>query len=222
MKFDVLTLFPGLIEQVCATSIVGRAQQAGTLTVTPHNIRDYSADKFRRVDDTPYGGGRGMLMSVQPIFDCHKAIAKNERSRTIYMSPTGAVLTQKKAAELAQLDQIIILCGHYEGVDRRAIDLICDEELSIGDYVLTGGELPACVLIDAVGRLIPDVLSDNVCHEVESISCGMLEFPQYTRPAEFMGLTVPPVLTEGNHKQIEQWRNKAALELTRRNRPDLL
>ena len=222
MRFDVMTLFPDLIEQICSASIIGRAREAGKIAVTPHNIRDYSTDKFRRVDDTPYGGGHGMLMSVQPIYDCHQAIPRSENSRTIYMSPTGARLTQKKAAELAQLDQIIILCGHYEGVDRRAIELICDEELSIGDYVLTGGELPACVLIDTVGRLVTGVLSDDECHEIESISCGMLEFPQYTRPAEFMGLAVPTVLTEGNHKQIEQWRNKAALELTRRNRPDLL
>ncbi|MCL2213099.1 MAG: tRNA (guanosine(37)-N1)-methyltransferase TrmD [Oscillospiraceae bacterium] len=229
MNFHILTLFPDLITTICGTSIIGRAQEAGHLAVTAHNIRDYTADKHRRVDDTPYGGGEGMLLSVQPIYDCHRAIidsinqSSQRRGRhTIYMSPTGKVLTQQRATELSQMDNLVILCGHYEGVDRRAVELICDEEISVGDYVLTGGELPACLLIDCVARLLPGVLASEAGHQVESIASGMLEYPQYTRPAEFMSLSVPQVLLEGNHADIEKWRYRAALELTKRNRPDLV
>lgn len=166
-----------------------------------------------------------MLMAAPPVCDCHEAVLamdSSENCKTIYMSPTGKVLTQKKAVELAGCDRLIILCGHYEGVDRRAIELICDEEISIGDYVLTGGELPACVLIDCVSRTLDGVLSSSECHEIESISCGMLEYPQYTRPEEYKGKKVPSVLLGGNHKEIDKWRFKTALELTRKNRPDLL
>lgn len=226
MRFDVLTLFPDMITSVCSQSIIGRAVESEKIKVYAHNIRDYSKDKHRRVDDTPYGGGMGMLMAAPPVCDCHEAVMKlgniGEKCRTVYMSPTGKVLNQKKALELAGLDRLIILCGHYEGIDRRAIDLICDEEISVGDYVLTGGELPACVLIDCVSRTLDGVLSSSECHEIESISCGMLEYPQYTRPEDYKGIKVPPVLLGGNHKEIEKWRFEAALELTRKNRPDML
>lgn len=228
MRFDIMTLFPELIETVLSESIIGRAQKAGILEVHAHNIRDYSKDKHRRVDDTPYGGGKGMLMSPVPIYDCFTAITapevnKGEKRRVIYMSPQGKVLTQAKAAELAEsYDNIVILCGHYEGVDQRIIDEIIDEEISIGDYVLTGGELPACILVDCVGRLVPGVLSDAECYEKESFSDGLLEYPQYTRPYDFHGRLVPDELISGHHANIEKWRNEKALEKTRRVRPDLL
>lgn len=224
MRFDVLTLFPDMIDTVCATSIIGRAADAGLVTIHAHNIRDYSHDKHRRVDDTPYGGGKGMLMAPGPVVECHEAVsAMAEGScKTIFLSPKGKVLTQNKAKELASYDRLILLCGHYEGIDQRAIDACCDEEISIGDYVLTGGELPACILIDCVARLIPGVLADSVCHEIESISCGMLEYPQYTHPEVFRGESVPSVLLSGNHKEIEKWRHERALALTLKQRPDLL
>lgn len=228
MRFDIMTLFPELIETVLSESIIGRAQKAGILEVHAHNIRDYSKDKHRRVDDTPYGGGKGMLMSPVPIYDCFTAITAPEvnsceRRRVIYMSPQGKVLTQAKAAELAAgYDNLVILCGHYEGVDQRIIDEIIDEEISIGDYVLTGGEIPACILTDCVGRLVPGVLSDSECYEKESFSDGLLEYPQYTRPHDFRGRLVPDELISGHHANIEKWRAEKALEKTRRVRPDLL
>lgn len=224
MRFDVLTLFPELIEQVTASSIIGRARTAGIIEVNAHNIRDYSQDKHRRVDDTPYGGGMGMLMAAEPIYRCWKDVSEQGcgSTRTIYLSPQGKVLTQKKAVRLTRYDRLILLCGHYEGVDRRVVDEIVDEEISIGDYILTGGELPACILIDAVSRLIDGVLADASCYENESIASGLLEYPQYTRPAEWHGKKVPQVLLEGNHAQIEKWRRDAALALTEKNRPDLL
>ena len=224
MRFDVLTLFPDMIRTVCETSIVGRAADAGIISIHAHNIRDYSTDKHRRVDDTPYGGGKGMLMAAPPVVACHTAVkAMAEGScKTVFLSPKGKVLTQKKAKELSGYDRLILLCGHYEGLDQRAIDMVCDEEISIGDYVLTGGELPACVLIDSVARLIPGVLAEAACHEIESISCGMLEYPQYTHPEVFGGQAVPKVLLSGNHKEIEKWRHEKALELTKEQRPDLI
>ncbi len=224
MRFDVLTLFPEMIRMVCDTSIVGRAATAGIISVYAHNIRDYSTDKHRRVDDTPYGGGKGMLMAAPPVVTCHEAVKAMDTGHchTVFLSPKGKVLTQKKAKELAGYDRLILLCGHYEGIDQRAIDLVCDEEISIGDFVLTGGELPACVLIDSVARLIPGVLADPVCHEVESISCGMLEYPQYTHPEVFRGESVPKVLLSGNHREIDKWRYEEALKLTKKLRPDLL
>ena len=226
MKIDILTLFPDMISSVLGESIIGRAVEGGILQINAHNIRDYSKDKHRRVDDTPYGGGMGMLMAAPPIFDCYNAVIselpENAKKKVIYMSPQGKVLTQSKAKELSLLDNLIILCGHYEGVDERIIETIVDEEISIGDYVLTGGELPACVLVDAVSRLIPHVLSDSECHEIESISCGMLEYPQYTRPLVFEGNEVPPILQGGNHKEIEKWRYKQALDRTKKKRPDLI
>lgn len=228
MRFDIMTLFPELIETVLSESIIGRARKAGILDIHSYNIRDYSKDKHRRVDDTPYGGGKGMLMSPVPIYDCFTAVTSPEtnpakKRRVIYMSPQGRVLTQKKAAELAaDYDNIVILCGHYEGVDQRIIDEIIDEEISIGDYVLTGGEIPACILVDCVGRLVPGVLSDAECYEKESFSDGLLEYPQYTRPYDFRGRLVPGELISGHHANIEKWRRMKAEEKTRTVRPDLL
>ena len=225
MRIDVMTLFPDLIDTVLSESIIGRARKAGLIDLRLYNIREYSEDKHRRVDDTPYGGGKGMLMAAPPIVSCYEAVVSDGRpanSRVIYLSPQGRVLTQKKAAELASLDRMILLCGHYEGVDERAIEEIVDEEISIGDYVLTGGELPACLLIDCVGRLIDGVLAEPECHEIESLSQGMLEFPQYTRPEVFRGRAVPEVLLGGDHAAIRAWRYREALKRTEKKRPDLL
>ena len=231
MRFDIMTLFPDLVSTVLGESIIGRAQKSGAITVKTHNIRDYSEDKHRRVDDTPYGGGKGMLMMAPPIYNCYEAILAQQsaeaeppaRRRVIYLSPTGSVLNQKKAAELANnYDNLILLCGHYEGVDRRIVDEIVDEEISIGDFVLTGGEIPACILVDCVARLVDGVLSDAECYEKESISSGLLEYPQYTRPYEFHGVKVPDVLISGHHANIDRWRDEQALEMTKKLRPDLL
>lgn len=226
MRFDIMTLFPEFVERVLGESIIGRAQKSGCIAVNTYNIRDYSKDKHRRVDDTPYGGGKGMLMMAPPIYDCYADIlAKSEasaRRRVVYMSPRGKVFNQHKAKELAELDQLIILCGHYEGVDARVIEEIVDEEISIGDFVLTGGELPACIVTDAVARLVDGVLSAPECYENESISSGLVEYPQYTRPFEFHGKCVPEVLISGHHANIEKWRAEAAISETARLRPDLL
>jgi tRNA (guanine37-N1)-methyltransferase len=228
MRFDILTLFPDLVTHVLGESIIGRAQKSGVISVHAHNIRDYSEDKNRRVDDTPYGGGKGMLMAAPPIDRCYRAVCDtvlqenpNAKQRFVYMSPRGSVLTQKKAQELLQYDSLIVLCGHYEGIDQRIIDEIVDEEISIGDYVLTGGEIPACILVDCIARLVPGVLSDAACYENESFSDGLLEYPQYTRPYEFHGMKVPDVLLSGHHANIEAWRHERAEEITRQNRPDL-
>ena len=230
MRFDLMTLFPDMVNNILAESIIGRAQKSGAVEINLYNIRDYSEDKHRRVDDTPYGGGKGMLMMAPPIYNCYSHILQEqmehgadfERRRVVYMSPAGKVLNQKKAEELVGYDNIIILCGHYEGVDRRIIDEIVDEEISIGDFVLTGGEVPAAILVDCVSRLLPGVLSDPECYEKESISSGMLEYPQYTRPYEFHGVKVPDVLISGHHANIDKWRDERARELTEQNRPDLL
>ncbi len=225
MRFDIMTLFPEMTDNILGESIIGRAQNKGAIEIHSHNIRDFSEDKHRRVDDTPYGGGMGMLMAAPPIYRCWKNIKDNtgcKKTRTVYMSPQGRVLTQSIAKEYLQYDQVIILCGHYEGVDYRVIEEIVDDEISIGDYVLTGGELPACVFVDCISRMIDGVLSDAECFENESIASGLLEYPQYTRPVEFMGRRVPDVLASGNHEQIRKWRYKKALELTKKKRPDLL
>ena len=231
MRFDIMTLFPDLVDTVLGESIIGRAQKSGAIAVRTHNIRDYSEDKHRRVDDTPYGGGKGMLMMAPPIYNCYCGVLKQqanegvapERRHVIYLSPTGKVLNQEKAAQLARdYDNLILLCGHYEGVDRRIVDEIVDEEISIGDFVLTGGEIPACILTDSVARLVDGVLSDAECHEKESISSGLLEYPQYTRPYEFHGVKVPDVLISGHHANIDRWRDEQALEMTKTLRPDLL
>lgn len=229
MRFDIMTLFPELVDYVLGESIIGRAQKSGAISVCTHNIRSYSEDKHHRVDDTPYGGGKGMLMAAPPIYNCYAHILEKNRDlgadasrRVVYMSPQGKILNHAKALELSKYDNLIILCGHYEGVDYRIIDEIVDEEISIGDYVLTGGEIPACIVVDSVARLVEGVLSDKECFEKESISGGLLEYPQYTRPLEFHGLKVPDVLISGHHENIEKWRNEKALELTIKKRPDLL
>lgn len=226
MIFDIMTLFPELVSTVLNESVIGRAQKSGAIEINCHNIRDYSKDKHRRVDDTPYGGGKGMLMMPTPIYDCYESIiaskAPKESKRVIFMSPSGAIFNQKKAEELSKYDNLIILCGHYEGVDQRIIDEIVDEEISIGDFVLTGGEIPACIVVDAVARLVDGVLSDPECYEKESISSGLLEYPQYTRPYEFHGVCVPDVLISGNHAKIDEWRNSQALIKTQQKRPDLI
>ena len=226
MRIDIMTLFPDLCDAVLSESVIGRARKSGALDIRFYDIRLYSKDKHRKVDDTTYGGGMGMLMAAPPVYDCFKDVIsdkkENEKIRVVYMSPRGKLLTQKKAAELSKNDRLVILCGHYEGVDQRAIDLISDEEISIGDYVLTGGEIPACILADCVGRLCDGVLSDPECFENESHSESLLEYPQYTRPYEFMGLKVPDVLTGGDHAEIEKWRFEKSLEITKKNRPDLL
>ena len=226
MIFDVMTLFPELINAITSESIIGRAKAKGIITVNAVDIRDYTADKHRRVDDYPYGGGYGMVMQCQPIYDCFADITKDcaEKPHTIYMSPKGSVLTQKRAMELSQINQgrLVILCGHYEGVDQRILDEIVDEEISIGDYALTGGEIPACVLIDCISRMINGVLSDSAAYEKESHFSGLLEHPQYTRPEEWHGRRVPEILLSGHHANIEKWKNDTGLELTKKLRPDIL
>ena len=224
MRFDVMTLFPDMINAINESSIIGRAQKNGIIDIHTHNIRDFSKDKHRKVDDTPYGGGMGMLMSVQPILDCYKSFdgELSQNRRVIYLSPKGSVFNHKKALELSKYDSLVFLCGHYEGIDQRVNELIIDEEISIGDFVLTGGELPAAMIIDAVSRLIPGVLSDSVCYEDESIASGLLEYPQYTKPCEIEGLKVPDVLLKGNHADICKWRREMALIETLKHRPDLI
>lgn len=224
MRIDILTLFPEMFEPVIAVSIIGRARAAGHIDIRCHHIRDYTLDKFSRTDDTPYGGGKGMLMQADPVFNCHQGVCAQlgRKPHTIYMSPKGPLLTQKRAIELSQTDGFCILCGHYEGVDQRVLDEIVDEELSIGDYVLTGGELPALVLAECVSRLCEGVLADEACWREESHGNGLLEYPHYTRPAEWHGRTVPEVLTSGHHANIEKWRRQQSLKKTWLTRPDLL
>ena len=222
MRFDIMTVFPDMIKSAVGDSILGNAAEKGIIDVKLHDIRDYTKDKHRKTDDYPFGGGRGMVMTVQPVLDCHKAVCEDERVHTVYMSPQGSVLTQKKAEELSKLPRLCILCGHYEGVDERIIESIVDEEISVGDYVLTGGELPAAILVDCISRLIPGVLPDSECYEIESISSGLLEYPQYTRPASFDGMNVPEVLLSGHHENIEKWRRRKALEKTFAVRPEMI
>lgn len=223
MRFDIGTLFPEMCRAVLSESILGRAQKNGCLTVEYWNIRSYTLDKHRRVDDVPYGGGRGMVMQADPIYRCYEAVCQQSGSKphTIYLSPKGAVLTQQRALELAVMPHLFLLCGHYEGVDQRILDEIVDEEISIGDYVLTGGELPAMVLVDTVARMIPGVLPEDLCFEEESHFDGLLEYPQYTRPAVWHDREVPPVLLSGHHKNIAQWRLEQSLAETQTKRPDL-
>lgn len=223
MRIDVATLFPEMCEAVLSESILGRARKKGCLDVNCWNIRDYTLDKHRRVDDVPYGGGRGMVMQADPIYRCYEAVCAQAQSvpHRIYMSPKGTVLTQQRALELAMMPHIFLLCGHYEGVDQRILDTVIDEEISIGDYVLTGGELPALVLIDTLARMLPGVLPENLCFEEESHFNGLLEYPQYTRPAVWHEQEVPPVLLTGHHKNIAEWRLEQSLAVTRENRPDL-
>ncbi len=223
MKIDIATLFPEMCEAYLSESIVGRARNKGIFTVDCHNIRDYTEDKHRRVDDTPYSERQGMLMQAQPIYNCYKAVTEGqEKPFVIYMSPQGKTLTQKKVKELSAMPSIFILCGHYEGVDERVIDKIVDEEISIGDYVLTGGELPALVLVDSVVRMLDGVLSRADCYEDESHYNGLLEYPQYTRPEIWDGKQVPEILLSGHHANIKKWRHYKSLQNTYLKRPELL
>ncbi len=221
IRFDILTLFPEMFNSIMNESIIGRAVENGYVEINPVNIRDYSKDKHNRVDDYPYGGGAGMVMQPGPIYDAYKSVANDEKVPVIYMSPQGKQLTQDIAQKLALNDRIVLLCGHYEGVDERVLEEIVTDEISIGDYVLTGGELPAMVVIDTVSRLIPGVLADDSTKE-ESFSDGMLEYPQYTRPIEFMGKKVPDVLVSGHHANIAKWRKEESYKRTLKKRPDLL
>lgn len=223
MIFDVLTLFPEMFFPVLGESIIGRAQENKIIEVNLINIRDYSKDKHKKVDDSPYGGGTGMVMTVQPIYDAYRTIVKNinYKPHVVYMSPQGKVLDQDKIKKLKELEHIVILCGHYEGVDERIIEEIVDEEISIGDYVLTGGELPAMVLIDCISRTLPGVLAGEEAYMEESHFNGLLEYPQYTRPYNFLGKEVPEVLISGHHANIEKWRRQQALVRTYLKRHDL-
>lgn len=223
MRIDIATLFPEMCEAILSESIVGRARKKGALEIYCHQIRDYTNDKHRRVDDIPYGGGMGMVMQADPIYNCYNAVCEQlgAKPHTIYMTPKGRVFNQKKAVQLAQLDNIFLLCGHYEGVDQRILDKIVDEEISIGDYVLTGGELPAAVLTDAVARMCDGVLSSPECFQDESHFGGLLEYPQYTRPEIWQEEAVPSVLLSGHHKNIAEWRLKKSLEITKEKRPDM-
>ena len=226
MRFDVMTLFPDMVRGVLDESIIGRAQTAGIIEIECHNIRDFSTDKHRKTDDTPFGGGVGMVMTCQPILDCYASvkekISPDAKARVIYMSPKGAIFNHDTAKRLAEYDNLIFLCGHYEGVDQRVIDSIVDEEISIGDYVVTGGEIPACIVIDAVSRLKEGVLAAKECYEGESVASGILEYPQYTKPRVYNGMEVPEVLLSGDHKKIDRWRLEKAVEITRERRPDML
>ena len=223
MRIDILTLFPELCDYYCRMSIIGRAAAAGKIEIYSHNIRDYTANKQKQVDDAPYGGGHGMIMNAQPIYDCFTAVTDIAKKRPllIYMTPQGATLTQQRVKELSALENIAILCGHYEGVDQRVIDKIVDEEISVGDYVLTGGELPALILADAVARLQTGVLSEKEGYERESHYDGLLEHPQYTRPEIWRSKAVPGVLLSGHHANIEAWKHDQSLERTKHRRPDL-
>jgi len=223
MKIDIMTLFPEMCEAVLSESIIGRARKNEKVDIRCINIRDYAENKHNKVDDMPYGGGMGMVMSIQPIESCYKAICdeSNIKPYLIYLSPKGETLTQKKVVELSKMEHIVLLCGHYEGIDQRVIDTLVNEEISIGDFVLTGGELPALVLADSISRMLPGVLSDDLCFEEESHFSGLLEYPQYTRPAEWNGMEVPSVLLSGNHAEINKWRRKEALKITKERRPDM-
>ena len=213
-----------MCEAVLGESIIGRARMAGLIRLYCHQIRDYTLDKHHRVDDSPYGGGKGMVMQAEPIYRCYRAVCAelDEKPYVIYMSPKGNVFSQKKAAELSEKKNIFVICGHYEGVDQRIIDKIVDEEISIGDYVLTGGELPAMVICDAAARLVPGVLAADECFMDESHYSGLLEYPHYTRPEVWEGMEVPPVLLTGHHKNIAAWRHEQALKITAERRPDML
>ena len=234
MNFHILTLFPEMVMDGLNTSIIGRAVNAGLLSIEAVNIRDYAFNKHQSVDDYPYGGGAGMLMQAEPVYLAHEAVAEKirqrtgaaelpegKRLRTVYLSPQGDVFDQKMAEELSKEEDLILLCGHYEGVDQRAIDLFIDEEISIGDYVLTGGELPAMVVADCLARYVDGVINTSSLVQ-ESFSENRLEYPQYTRPVEYRGLTVPEVLRSGNHAEIDKWRREQSEKLTREKRPDLL
>lgn len=224
MRIDILTLFPEMCESVLSESIIGRARENNCVEIHCRQIRSFSTDKHNRVDDAPYGGGMGMIMQPQPIYDCFTTLCEEigERPYLVYMSPQGKTLTQEKVKELSKLSNLAILCGHYEGVDERVLEEIVDEEISVGDYVLTGGELPALIVADSVSRMLPGVLSDETCFTDESHFSGLLEYPQYTRPPVWHERAVPEVLLSGNHAKIERFRRKKAFERTFKKRPEML
>lgn len=225
MRIDIATLFPAMCEAVLSESIVGRGRKSGFITIECHNIRDYTLDKHRRVDDKAYGGGTGMVMQAQPVYDCVQAIKKSagtERPRVIFLSPQGKKLDQQLVKELAGEEHLILLCGHYEGVDQRVLDELEVEEISVGDYVVTGGELPALIIADAVARLQEGVLPNEDAYSIESHYNGVLEYPQYTRPEVWHGRQVPEVLLSGHHGNIEKWQREKAVEVTMTKRPDML
>lgn len=228
MHYHILTLFPEMVMGGLSTSILGRAKEAGLISVEAVNIRDFSEDKHRHVDDYPYGGGAGMVMQPDPIFKAHQSVVQKieaegrKKPRVIYMSPQGQVFRQELAKELAKEEDLIFLCGHYEGVDERILEEIVTDTMSIGDYVLTGGELPAMVMIDAISRMVPGVLTNEASGEFESFQDNLLEYPQYTRPVEYHGKKVPDILLSGHHAKIEAWRRQKSIERTLKWRPDLL
>lgn len=224
MRIDILTLFPDMCEAVMSESIIGRARKAGKVEIHCTDIREYTENKHRNVDDTPYGGGMGMIMQAQPIYDCYQAICEETGAKPhlIFLTPQGKTLTQQRVRELAEYDNIALLCGHYEGVDQRVIDELQPEEISVGDYVLTGGELPALIVADSVCRMLPGVLSDEACFTDESHYNSLLEYPQYTRPPVWRGREVPSVLLSGHHANIEKWRRRQSLKRTLERRPDML
>lgn len=224
MRIDILTLFPEMCNAYLSESIIGRARKSGKVQIECKDIRNYTKDKHRRVDDTPYGGGMGMIMQVEPVFDCFEALCSEigERPHLIYLTPQGKTLTQQRVKELSKMNNIALLCGHYEGIDERVIEELRPEEISVGDYVLTGGELPALILADSISRMLPGVLSDDECFTEESHFSSLLEYPQYTRPHEWHGRSVPDVLLTGHHANVEKWRREKSLERTLERRPDML
>ncbi|MBQ3545720.1 MAG: tRNA (guanosine(37)-N1)-methyltransferase TrmD [Lachnospiraceae bacterium] len=228
MRYHVLTLFPEMILDGLNTSIIGRAMNKGLIELNAINIRDFSTNKHMKVDDYPYGGGAGMVMQAEPVYLSYKSVADDIISRTgkkprvVYLTPQGKVFNQRMAEEFAKEEDLIFLCGHYEGIDERALELIVTDNVSIGDYVLTGGELPAMVMIDTISRLVKGVLNNDDSAKYESFADNRLEYPQYTRPEEFMGMKVPKVLLSGDHKKVEQWREEESLKRTKERRPDLL
>lgn len=221
MVFHVLTLFPELIENAFNTSITGRAMKEGLLKLNTVNIRDYSKDKHNSVDDYTYGGGAGMLMQAQPVYDAFLSLNVPKNTRVVYVTPVGHTFNQKKAVELSKEDEVVFLCGHYEGIDERVIDKIVTDRISIGDYVLTGGELPTLVIMDAVSRMVRGVLGNDVSGETESFSDSLLEYPQYSRPMEWEGMSVPDILMSGDHAKVDEWRLEESLKATQKYRPDL-
>lgn len=224
MNFHILTLFPDMVMQGLATSIIGRAAERGLLSIEAVNIRDYTKDRHKKVDDYPYGGGAGMLMQAQPVFDAWKAVADRigYRPRTIYLTPQGPTFTQTMAKGFAGEEELVLLCGHYEGIDERVLEEIVTDYISIGDYVLTGGELAAMVMVDAISRMVPGVLTNDESGATESFEDNLLEYPQYSRPEEWMGKKVPPILLSGNHQKVDEWRREQSVLRTAERRPDLL
>lgn len=224
MNFHILTLFPDMVMQGLSTSIIGRAKDRGLLSIEAVNIRDYTLERHKKVDDYPYGGGAGMLMQAQPVYDAWKSVVDRigYKPRTVYLTPQGSTFTQPMAKDLAQEKDLILLCGHYEGIDERVLEEIVTDYVSIGDYVLTGGELPAMVMVDAISRMVPGVLTNDESGSTESFEGNLLEYPQYSRPEEWMGKKVPSILLSGDHKKVDEWRREQAILRTIERRPDLL